>query len=72
MLLLCIDDVRREFQDGGIGQTVFKVTQVLATNQSANLTNTLRSLGVVVAQLAERSLPISEVFGSNPDTGKFL
>ena len=27
---------------------------------------------VVVAQLAERSLPIPEVRGSNPDNGKFL
>ena len=27
---------------------------------------------VVVSQLAERSLPIPEVRGSNPDNGKFL
>jgi len=27
---------------------------------------------VVVAQLAEQLLPIQEVRGSNPDTGKFL
>ena len=31
-----------------------------------------KNLEVVVAQLAERSLPIPEVRGSNPDTGKFL
>ena len=27
---------------------------------------------VIVAQLAKRPLPIPEVHGSNPDTGKFL
>ena len=34
--------------------------------------NNKKKWAVVVAQLAERSLPISEVCGSNPDTGKFL
>ena len=36
------------------------------------MTNIMSSVAVVVAQLAERSLPIPEVRGSNPDTGKFL
>ena len=33
-------------------------------------TNDLTVLAVIVAQLAERSLPIPEVRGSNPDIGK--
>ena len=37
-----------------------------------HMTNIMSSVAVVVAQLAERSLPIPEVRGSNPDTGKFL
>ena len=34
--------------------------------------HTVKVNSVVVAQLAERSLPVPEVRGSNPDTGKFL
>ena len=40
-------------------------------NQLLNSYKNTRYVLVVVAQLAERSLPILEVRGSNTDTGKF-
>ena len=32
----------------------------------------LKNVAVVVAQLAEQSLPTSEILGSNPDIGEIL
>ena len=42
------------------------------SNKVKKLIQITSTLVVVVAQLAERSLPIPDFRGSNPDTGKFL
>ena len=68
-LLLCKTAVKR----GRLRVTTLSIQVLTAVKQAQfNLLTKISRRTVVVTQLAERSLPIPEVHGSNPDTGFFI